>query len=790
MELTKTVKAKEQKEDAPSSEKKEVSNTSDAASTEIKEEPASESPAPGEQPAIEPPAPDKEPAGSTETQSPSETKPPVDKPSPNTQQTTATDIDSLRGCLEILLVQYNMSANSENLIAGLPLENGRLTEDLLQRALQRAGFSTKSFHQNLTDLSSLLFPAVLLLKSGGALVVLERYDEQSYAIALPHADGGAVLAKLEELQELCSGKVIVAKPFYKPREAPEPERATDNAHWFFSGIKAVARDYAFVTLAAAFINLLALATPLFTMHVLDRVLPNSALPTLWVLTLGVIGALIFDLLLKSLRASLIYFAGKRADLIISSRLFDQAMHLKMSHRPQSTAGFLNDMREFEAIREFMTSGTIAAITDLAFLGIFLSLIWYIGGPMVYPLLVVISGTAAIGMLMQIPLRKAVRTTVTDASLRNTLLVESLYGLETIKLQRAEGQQLNKWETATATAASAQNKVRSLSSWATNLTAFLQQLTTIALLVTGAYLFSEKQISMGGIIACVILGARAVAPLGTLVSFLARFQQVKAAYKRLEAINQLPREQPWASRHLNKTIDDGQITLKNMSFTYPHAAEPTLRNLNLSISSGERIAILGPVGSGKSTLGRILTGLYAPEAGSYSIDNLDHHQFAPTELRRSISYIGQDAALFSGSIRDNIKLGRPEASDAELVKASELSGALEFIDAHPHGFARLIEEGGRDLSCGQRQKLILARAFMNSPQILYLDEPTGMMDSQSEQQFINALSSAIKPKQTLIIATHRTAPLALVDRLIILDKGRILADGPKDKVIHILAKKTG
>ncbi|WP_209009085.1 type I secretion system permease/ATPase [Pseudovibrio japonicus] len=777
--MTKTAEAQEQKEETPPSQNKEGPDTADASTTPENEEPPSK-----------PPAPEKEPAANTETKPLSDAKPRVDKEPPNTQQTTGTELDSLRGCLEILLVQYNMSANSENLIAGLPLEKGRLTDDLLQRALQRAGFSTKSFHQNLTDVSSLLFPAILLLKSGGALVVLERYDEQSYAIALPHADGGAVLAKLEELQELCSGKVIVAKPFYKPKAAPEPNAATENAHWFFSGIKAVARDYAFVALAAAFINLLALATPLFTMHVLDRVIPNSAFPTLWVLTLGAIGALVFDLLLKSLRASLIYFAGKRADLTISSKLFDQAMNLNMSHRPQSTAGFLNDMREFETIREFMTSGMIAAITDLAFLGIFLSLIWYIGGPMVYPLLVAIAGTVTIGMLMQIPLKKAVRTTVTDASLRNTLLFESLYGLETIKLQRAEGQQLNKWETATASAASAQNKVRAFSSWATNLTGFLQQLTTIALLVTGAYLFSEKLISIGGIVACLILGARAVTPLATLTSFLARFQHVKDAYRRLEAINQLPREQPWASWHLSKTIDDGQITLKNMSFTYPHGAKPALRNLNLSISSGERIAILGPVGSGKSTLGRVLTGLYAPEAGSYSIDSLHHQQYAPTELRRSISYIGQDASLFSGSISDNIKFGRPEASDAELIKASELAGALEFIDAHPHGFARIIEEGGRDLSCGQRQKLLLARAFMNSPKILFLDEPTGMLDSQSEQQFINALSSAIKPKQTLIIATHRTAPLALVDRLIILDKGRILADGPKDKVIHILAKRTG
>ncbi len=298
-------------------------------------------------------------------------------------------------------------------------------------------------------------------------------------------------------------------------------------------------------------------------------------------------------------------------MIISSRLFDQALHLKMSHRPRSTSGFLNDMREFDTIREFITSGTIAAITDLAFLGVFLGLIWYIGGPMVHPLLVATTGTITIGALIQLPLKKAVETTITDASLRNKLMVESLYGLETIKLQRAEGQQLNKWETTTASAASAQNKVRSLASWATNLNSFIQQLTTIALLVTGAYLFSEKLISIGGIVACIILGTRAVAPLATLTSFLDHFQQAKAAYKRLDTINQLPREQPWASRHLSKTIDDGQITLKNMSFTYPHAAEPALRNLNLSISAGERIAILGPVGSGKSTLGRILTGLYAP-----------------------------------------------------------------------------------------------------------------------------------------------------------------------------------
>ncbi|KZL19152.1 Toxin RTX-I translocation ATP-binding protein [Pseudovibrio axinellae] len=703
------------------------------------------------------------------------------------QSSPTAELDLLRGCLEILLVQHNMPANSENLIAGLPLEKGKLTDELLQSALQRAGFSTRSFHQKLSGLSSLLFPVVLFLKDGGALVLLEKYDEHSYAVALPHADGGAVLAQLEELQTLCNGKVLVAKPFYKPESDQQRAQAQDNTHWLFGGISAVAKDYVFVALAAAFINLLALASPLFTMNVYDRVLPNSAFPTLWVLTLGIAGALLFDLFLKSSRASLIYLAGKRADLIISSRLFSHAMHLKMAHRPSSTASFLNDMREFESLREFMTSGTIAAITDLAFLGVFLGLIWYIGGPMIYPLLVAITGVLVVGLLMQFPLKKAVEATVADASLRNALLVESLYGLETIKLQRAEGQLLNKWESASAAASTAQNKVRSLSSWAQNLTGFLQQLTTVALLVTGAYLFSENRISMGGIIACVILGGRAVAPLATLSSFLARFQQVKAAYKRLDAISHLPRETPWASRHLTKTIDSGKISLLNMCFKYPHAAEATLKNLNLSITAGERIAILGPVGSGKSTLGRILSGLYAPESGSYSVDNLDHQQYAPTELRRAISYIGQDASLFSGSIRDNIKLGRPEITDAELINACELSGALDFIDAHPHGFARNIEEGGRDLSSGQRQKVILARAFMGAPKILYLDEPTGMMDGQSEKQFTNALSSALKPDQTLIIATHRTAPLSLVNRLIILDKGRILADGPKEKVIHILSK---
>ncbi|MGH0002924.1 type I secretion system permease/ATPase [Pseudovibrio ascidiaceicola] len=779
MELTKTAKPKTRKEKIPPSVKKEDTTTTEVPSSHKESDTvvaATVSVATSEE-------------NQKAKQEPESTTPVTDTTS-DIRPADLIDIDPLRGCLEILLVQHNMPANSENLIAGLPLENGKLTADLLQKALKRAGFSTKAFRQKITGLSSLLFPAVLLLKSGGALVILEKYDEKSYAVALPHADGGAVLAKLDELQVLCSGEIIVAKPFYKPEGSQEQTTKEDRSHWFFGGIQAVARDYAFVALAAAFINLLALASPLFTMNVYDRVLPNSAFPTLWVLTLGVAGALLFDLLLKSLRASLIYFAGKRADLIISSRLFDQAMHLKMAHRPASTAGFINEMREFETIREFMTSATIAAITDLVFLGMFLGLIWYIGGPMVYPLLIAIMSVVIIGLLMQFPLKKAVEATVTDATVRNGLLVECLYGLETIKLQRAEGQLLGKWESATASAASAQNKVRSLSTWALNLTGFLQQLTTVALLVTGAYLFSEKLISMGGIVACVILGGRAVAPLATLSSFLARFQQVKAAYKRLDAINQLPRETPWASRHLSKAIDHARISLKNMSFTYPQATEPTLRNLNLSISAGERVAILGPVGSGKSTLGRVLSGLYSPESGSYAIDNLDHQQFAPTELRRSISYIGQDASLFSGSIRDNIKLGCPEASDAELVKASENAGALEFIDAHPHGFARLIEEGGRDLSSGQRQKLILARAFMGTPKLLYLDEPTGMMDGQTEQQFISSLSSAVTSQQTLIIATHRTAPLSLVDRLIILDKGRILADGPKDKVIHILSKGTG
>ncbi|MFQ5626308.1 MAG: type I secretion system permease/ATPase, partial [Methyloligellaceae bacterium] len=546
--------------------------------------------------------------------------------------------------------------------------------------------------------------------------------------------------------------------------------------------------YLQVLVAAALINILALAAPLFIMNVYDRVLPNKAIPTLWVLAIGVILAILFDFILKMLRNGLIGNAGRRADVLLASRLFSHVLNLDLSKRPMKTGEFANQLRDFEIVREFFTSNTVVNLTDFIFIWLFIFIIFQIAGILALAPAVAVIAVLLVGLLLQFPLRRIVGQAQSEATHRHSLLIEALTGLETIKTSRAESQFQDQWEQFVGRNARTAEKLRSISAFGTNFTALAQQLVTVGVVIIGVYMFDQGEVSPGAIIASVILAGRAVAPLGQIAATIGRSQQAIFSLRTLNQVMSVPGEDAGQERHLNRKMAAGSVVFDKVSFTYPGAECPAVNEFSVKIRPGERVGIIGRIGSGKTTLGRLIARLYQPTEGSLLLDDVEIRQYHSNEVRRRVAFVSQDSSLFHGTVRDNIVLGTPNISDDLVLRAADLAGVSEFVKLHPQGFNMPVGETGRFLSSGQRQTIALARAFLSDPLIVFLDEPSGSMDPASEQALLERLRTAFRPDQTLIVTTHRMAILALVSRLIVIENGRVVADGPRDIVLEALRTK--
>ncbi len=693
--------------------------------------------------------------------------------------------DELLGCLEFVCAYHNRSVQPGVLVSGLPLVEGRLTPRLFSRAAARAGLSARIVRRPIEQLSSLLLPAVLLLDDNEAVVLTQELDDGSAQVVVPETGSGVVKVDTADLAQSYSGYAILVKPEYQYELGRDEGQAYSAKDWFWNAVTPLWPTYVQVLIAAALINILALATPLFIMNVYDRVLPNKALSTLWVLAIGVILAISFDFILKTLRNHLIGNAGRRADVLLASRLFAQVLNLDLGKRPMKTGEFANQLRDFEIVREFFTSNTVVTLTDFIFIWLFIFIIFQIAGivalaPAMAVLLVLIAG-----VLLQFPLHRIVQHAQAEASHRHSLLIEALMGLETIKTSRAESQFQDQWEQFVGRNAKTAEKLRSISTLGTNFTALVQQLVTVGVVIIGVYLFDQGEVSPGAIIAAVILAGRAVAPLGQIAATLGRSQQALSSLRTLDRIMSVPGEDEGQARHMNRELGAGSITFDKVSFTYPGSEAPALNNVTLKIEPGERIGIIGRIGSGKTTLGRLISRLYLPSEGSLLIDDVEIRQCHPDDVRRMVSFVSQDSSLFHGSVRDNIALGSPHISDDLVIRAADLAGVSQFVKLHPQGFNMPVGESGRLLSSGQRQTIALARAFLSDSLVVFLDEPSGSMDPASELALLERLRTAFRPDQTLIVTTHRTAMLALVSRLIVVENGRIAADGPRDIVLKAL-----
>jgi ATP-binding cassette subfamily C protein LapB len=697
------------------------------------------------------------------------------------------EIDPVLDCLTFLARRADRPSSPVLLRAGLALsDTGTLPFHQIEPALEQVGMRGEPLsRRRLAGWRLQQLPAIVELSEDRAIVLLEMKAGE----ALIYAPGTTepMWVPVADLEAAFTGHAVAVEP--DPTAERAGERPWDKArrtHWFWSEVWKVRREFWPVLLAALIVNLLALAVPLFTMNVYDRVIPNKAVPTLWVLAIGVFLALGFDFILRIARSQLVDEIGRRLDAKYSQKLFEKVMNLPMAERQGSTGAFAKRISEYEGVRDFFASTSVVLIVDIGFLLVFLVLIAILAGPLV---LVPIAGIAIMliaGVVLQRRMAGAAADAQADSSLQHSVLVESISGIETLKAARAEGQMLGRWRRYASMSAATQEKMRRLTSIAVNLASISQQAISVGLVIGGFYLFNEGDITMGAIIAIVMLAGRAMSPIGQFAFLITRARQSMTTLDSLQRMMEATDERQVAARSIVPEIRVGHVELKNASFRYPGSSVDSLSGINLKIDPGERIAIIGRVASGKSTLGRLLCGLYAPTDGEMLVDGLDSRQYHPHQLRDSFRYVGQDAELFSGSVRDNLMLGAARAEDQQLVDAVVRSGADIFLSRDAAGFDRPVGERGSLLSGGQRSLLVLARALVSPSKLLFLDEPTGAMDTQTELYFIEKLKTALGKDQALVVSTHRHNMLSICDRLIVIDAGKIIADGPRDQVLGKLA----
>lgn len=706
--------------------------------------------------------------------------------SPRVREDLVTPDPLLDSLLEICRL-HGIAASRASLSAGLPLDKQALTVALLERAASRAGLAVKLQRTELTQIDPITLPAILLLKDEGACVLLgfEGSDRAQARVLLPQTGQGAVKLPTAELAQRFTGVVVSAKPHFRFDERTPEIKATRTGHWFWGPVLAQRFVYRDVLWAALLINLFALAFPMFSMNVYDRVVPNHAVETLWVLAVGVALVLGSDLFIRLLRSHFVDEASARIDVQISASLMERVLGMRLENRPQSVGSFASNLRGFEQVRDFIASSTVTALIDLPFALLFVFVMAWISPWLVLPVLAVFGIVLVSGYVLQHRLHELSQSTYQAAAQRNATLVESLTGIETIKAQGAESLIQARWERANQFLSALNVRMRGLSSTAMYMTATLQQLVSVSLILIGVYLIADKQLTMGGLIASTMLAGRALAPAGQIVGLLMQYQGARTAMESLDKIMAQPVERPADKHFIHQPELKGEIEFRHVSFAYPGRNEPSLDDVSFKVSPGEKVALIGKVGSGKTTLQKLILGLYQPTGGAVLVDGIDMRQLDPADLRRNLAHVSQDVTLFYGSLRENITFGMPHATDDAILAATDTAGLSEFVKRHPQGFDLPVGERGELLSGGQRQSVGIARAVLHNAPILLLDEPTSAMDFSTEA-LVTQKMQAFSQGKTVVLVTHRTSMLSFVDRVIVVDQGKIVADGPRERIMQALS----
>ncbi len=687
-------------------------------------------------------------------------------------------------CLAGLFKLHGKPVSTRLLIAGLPKTSGPLHPSACIRAAQAAGMKAKTVYRPLlANISPLTLPCVLLLQ-GERACVLTRLTETEAEVLFPENGMEPKVIPRKDLENEYLGYAVYAKPEPKLDKRASEIKLLKDKRWFWGTLFHFFPIYKHVFGASIVVNLLAVCGPLFFMNVYDRVVPNKAVDTLWMLAIGIAVAYLFDFLLRNLRSYFTDVAGRNADVVLASRLMQHLLAMRMDVKPDSTGSLANNLREFESLRDFFGSTTLMALVDLPFLVFFVLLVFFIGGPIGFIPLVAVPIVVGAGMFLQVPMQQTAEKGFKENMQKNALLVEVINGLETIKTTMAEGRIQHAWERVVGMSAKSNCLSKRMSNLSITLTIVVTQLVSVGVIIWGVYLIADNKLSMGGLIACNMLAGRAMAPLSQIAGMLNRLQQSRMALKSLDLLMSLETEQPESGNYVDFGHLEHSLTFEEVSFKYPGTERFAMERVNIHIRPGDKVGIIGRMGSGKSTFGRLCVGLFKPTEGAVKLGGVDIRQLDMVDLRSRVGYVSQDNYLFYGTVRENISFGAVNADDRMILRAANIAGVTDFIRANPAGFGMPVGERGMSLSGGQRQSVAIARALLNDPDILILDEPSSNMDNSSELALKQRLAATLGDK-TLVLVTHRLSMLDLVDRLVVMDAGRIVADGPKNAVLNAL-----
>ena len=693
--------------------------------------------------------------------------------------------DPLAACLKYIARVHGYHVSESVIWNGLPQEQNVLTVGILGRAAANCGLKVLPAQKDVGAIPHAALPCIVAMKNS-EMLVLTAINEDAGTVELvdPKDLTGTFRRQRTEFEGDYSGYAIFFQTMVDT--SGKSERVLgQNDHWFWGTIASFWRDYIHVALAALLINLLALASPLFTMNVYDRVVPNFAIPTLWALAIGVILTLIFDFILKVARGQIINVAGKQADNVLAGKIFAHALAIDFTKRPVSSGQFANHIREFENVREFITSSSLVSLIDVFFIGIFVAVLFLLVGPIAIVPLLAIPVVLGISLFVQAPLSGAIEKSHRESAIRHSILVESIANLDTVRALNAEGRMQTKWERSVAASSAAIMQGRFWALLAQSGTGFVQASVSIVIVVWGVYLITSGDITMGALIAAMMLSGRVLAPLANVANTLTRLRQTMHSYKMLNDVMTTETERKPGRTYINRRIASGAVEFNAVDFRYPEAENDSLKGVSFKLAPGETVGLIGRVGSGKSTVGRLMSGLYYPTNGAVLIDGTDTRQFDPSDLRSNVGFLSQDNVLFSGTVRENISAGDPFADDDALIEAARIAGVEEFIAQHPLGYDLQVGEGGRFLSGGQKQSVALARILLRKPRVLFLDEPSSHLDLASERKLISRLKDFTSADTTVIISTHRMSLVELTDRLITLDGGKLALDGPRQEVLKKL-----
>ena len=701
--------------------------------------------------------------------------------------------DPLLSCLVILSRIFSNPRSPAAIAHGLPIGDEGLSPELFLRAADRIGLAANKVKKRLDQIDSMTLPAVLLLKERKACVLLSVPKDGKVEVATPDTMDGSHSVPMSQLTELYSGQMLVVRPKIRLDTRSSDMTEAKQQNWFWGAVMRYMPVYFEVIVAALLVNFFTIATSLFSMQVYDRVVPNKAEDTLLMLAAGVLLVFGFDFILRTLRAYFLDMAGKSLDRKVSSAIFQQILSIRMAAGPQSSGAFASNIQSYETLRDFFTSATLSAIIDLPFVIIFLVIIFVIAGEVAIVPAILIPIVIAVSILVQFPMKKAVERSYRESAQKHATLVEAINGLDMIKATSAEGQLQRDWDGYVAASSESAKTSRFWSTIAVNFVMMSSNLAFAGVILVGCYkIFNHDPTSdvapltTGAMVAASMLTSRAMAPLGQIAGLIVRFHQSWTSLQGLNRMMALPIERPQGKVFLRRPLIEGAIEFRNVVFKYPNSQVSALEGVSFKIQPGERVGIVGRIGSGKTTIERLVLGLFEPTDGAVLIDGVDIRQLDPTDLRQSIGCVLQDPHLFFGSVKDNITLGAPYVDEDSVIRASTLAGVDQFVRQHPSGYDMPVGENGRYLSGGQRQSVAVARAMLLNPPILLLDEPTSSMDNSTENAF-KARLGEIAHGKTMLLVTHRNSMLSLVDRLIELDRGKVVADGPKAGVLDALMK---